>query len=155
MAFLTSKPPTHMRPHRSASATPKRTRQRFSRRLVLAAILGTSVSCLSPTLPLPPPNRPTIDGPDPAGNVTLSGTVAPGANVYADNLTTGTSSGQMADYQSGYYQFKIAAQVGDRMDLFYRYQSETSDRLNFIVPRSTSSSIAGGGTIYAIGDAGH
>lgn len=118
-------------------------------------ILGTAVSCLSPTLPLPPPNRPTIEGPDSAGNVTLSGSALPGANVYADNLVTGASAGQMADPQTGYYSFKVAAQVGDDMDLFYVYQSESSNKLYFTIPNPVRvSPLADGGTIYADVDAG-
>jgi hypothetical protein len=82
----------------------------------------------------------------------------PGANVYADNLATGTSSGQRADAQTGRYQIRIPAQVGDDMSLFYEYDSAVSDRLRFTIPNPAR--IYGysgdGGTIYAnTGDAGN
>jgi hypothetical protein len=76
-----------------------------------------------------------------------------GANVYADNLVTGASSGQKADAQSGTYSFKIPAQVGDDMVLFYIYESESSNRLYFTIPNPVrTTNLADGGTIYA--DAG-
>lgn len=121
----------------------------------MLVVLTSAVSCLSPTLPLPPPNRPNIEGPDSTGNVTLSGRVLPGANVYADNLVTGASAGQRADTQTGEYRFRIAAQVGDDMVLFYKYDSEFSDRLNFTVPNPIrATGLGDGGVIYAAPDAG-
>jgi hypothetical protein len=80
-----------------------------------------------------------------------------GANVYANNLVTGASAGQMADRQTGNYRFKIAAQVGDDMALFYTIGSDLSDRLNFTIPNPVRVSNLGdgGGTIYAETDAGH
>ena len=128
-------------------------RQTISRRIWLVVLLGVAVSCLSPTLPLPPPDRPTIEGPDSSGNVTLSGITLRGANVYSDNLVTGASAGQKADTQTGAYKFKIPAQVGDDMVLFYRYESESSNRLYFTIPNPVrTTNLADSGTIYA--DAG-
>ena len=128
----------------------------MTRRACLLALVGATTSCLSPTLPLPPPDRPTINGPDSSGNVTLSGHVIPGAHVYADNLVTGASAGQQADTQSGRYQFKITARVGDDMSLFYEYDSVLSNRLSFTIPNPAQ--IYGfegdGGTIYVSSDAG-
>ncbi len=106
----------------------------MTRRLCLVGVIGGAVGCLSPTLPLPPPDRPAINGPDSSGAVTLSGRVVPGASVYADNLVTGTSAGQKADAQTGQYQIKIPAQVGDDMSLFYEYDSVISERVRFTIP---------------------
>ncbi len=73
--------------------------------------------------------------------------------MYADNLVTGASSGQRADMQTGNYSFKITAQVGDDMVLFYTYESESSDRTYFTIPNPVRvTNLADGGTIYA--DAG-
>ena len=74
----------------------------------------------------------------------------PGANVYADNLVTHVSVGQQASPQMGYYTLKIAAQIGDDMDLFYRDGTETSGRTTFTIPNPVRpSNLADGGTIYA------
>jgi hypothetical protein len=126
-------------------------RPKLSRRLWLAITLGVAVGCLSPTLPLPPPDRPNIEGPDASGNVTLSGSVLPGANVYADNLVTHVSVGQQASPQSGYYRLKITAQIGDDMDLFYQDGTEISGRTTFTIPNPIrlSNLADGGGAIYA------
>jgi len=73
--------------------------------------------------------------------------------VYSDNLVTGASAGQKADTQTGAYKFKIPAQVGDDMVLFYRYESESSNRLYFTIPNPVrTTNLADSGTIYA--DAG-
>jgi len=134
----------------------QRTLKVVTRRFWLVAALGAAVGCLSPTLPLPPPDRPGVEGPDSSGSVTLSGHVIPGANVYADNLATGASAGQKADPQTGQYRFKIPAQVGDSMSLFYQYDSVNSNRLYFTIP--SPAPIYGyqgdGGIIYAVPDAG-
>ena len=88
--------------------------------------------------------------------VMLSGRVVPGANVYADNTTTGASAGQRADSQTGRYQFKIPAQVGHEMSLFYEYDSVLSNRLYFKIP--SPAPVYGydgdGGVIFALPDAG-
>ncbi len=121
----------------------------------MVTVVASAVSCLSPTLPLPPPGRPTIEGPDSTGNVTLSGQVVPGANVYTDNLVTGASAGQKSDPRTGAYRITIAAQVGDDMDLFYAVDSEYSTRLYFTIPNPyRSTGLADGGSIYADRDAG-
>ncbi len=107
-------------------------RQRRRYPFVLLAVVAAS-SCLSPTLPLPPPNQPDVEGPDGSGNVTLSGEVMRGANVYANNLNSGASAGQKADPNTGKYRFRIAASLGDRMELFYIYDSVSSDRTYFSI----------------------
>ena len=113
-----------------------------TRRALLLTLGIVVTSCLSPTLPLPPPNRPNVDGPDSTGNVTLSGNVVPGATVYANNLDTGNSAGQKTDPQSGAYRFKIGASIGDQLEFFYIYDSVTSEHTFFTIsgPSSTASS---------------
>lgn len=134
--------------------------QILTRRLLLVAAFVAASSCLSPTLPLPPPNQPDAEGPDAAGNVTLSGQVIRGANVYANNLYSGASAGQKADSQTGKYRFKIAAAVGDQMEFFYIYDSVSSDRTYFTIggpvasSGSTSTIDGDAGTIYGVVDAG-
>lgn len=150
LTTLTSHGPARTRRLLSTKEPSPIGRPRLSRRLWLAITLGLAVSCLSPTLPLPPPDRPNIEGPDASGIVTLSGSVLPGANVYADNLVTHASVGQQASPQTGYYRLQIAAQIGDDMILFYQDGTENSERTAFTIPNPNRlSNLADGGTIYA------
>jgi len=129
LSFLTR---PHAHSTRIGQAVLLRKRVLTRRWLLATALLATS-ACLSPTLPLPPPNQPDTEGPDVSGNVTLSGQVIRGANVYANNLNTGASAGQKADTRTGKYRFKIAAAVGDQMEFFYIYDSVTSERTYFSI----------------------
>jgi hypothetical protein len=108
--------------------------QVWTRRGVILAALVVASSCLSPTLPLPPPNKPDVEGPDASGNVTLTGEVIPGASVYANNLNSGVSAGQRSDSRSGKYRFEIAAKAGDSMELFYIHDGVSSERSYFSIP---------------------
>jgi len=122
----------------------------WARRRVLALGAVVLVSCLSPTLPLPPPSRPNIEGPDATGSVTLSGVVRPGAHVYVDNLNSGMSVGQRADLDSGQYRFAIGAQVGDQLSMFYRLGTEESPSIQFGIPEPLVDA-GGGGAAGAAG----
>ena len=52
-------------------------------------VLATTASCLSPTLPLPPPEHPDSVGQDMNGLWQISGTCDKGATVYVLNTATG------------------------------------------------------------------
>ena len=54
------------------------------RRLLLLTAGLCLVSCLSPTLPLPPPNRPDVSAPDAEGFARIQGVAAPQAEVSPD-----------------------------------------------------------------------
>lgn len=112
------------------------------RRRALFAWLGlVAVGCLAPTLPLPPPSRPDIEGPTPDGNVTLTGTAPPTTAVVAENLANGEIRGQRASAE-GAYRIVIPALVGDRMALTYREGTDQSDVLFFVVPEPRSGALA-------------
>jgi len=103
-----------------------------SRRAVLAAVLALAApSCLSPTLPLPPPSHPSVQGPDINGQVRLSGVVFPYSQAIAINLRTNEIAGQNTD--SGSYDFMIGAQVNDGISFFYLTQTRSSEPINIIV----------------------
>lgn len=110
---------------------------RASRRsLVLGVVLGLVLpsACLSPTLPLPPPDRPsTIEGPDAQGNVRLAGTMTPGAVAYARNQVNGQGvfNNTNAD---GFYELMLRAQVGDGVLLWYTLDGERSQAVRFEIP---------------------
>ncbi|MGC4070101.1 MAG: hypothetical protein QM784_36675 [Polyangiaceae bacterium] len=107
------------------------------RRCLLVLSLGV-LGCLSPTMPLPPPSRPEIDGPDGSGRVVLSGRIPKANSVYVDNLSTGYSAGQALDPESGAYRFSMAASVGNRMSMFYRVGATDSEARLFKSPRVSS-----------------
>ncbi len=103
-----------------------------SRRAVLVAVLALATpSCLSPTLPLPPPSHPDVQGPDINGQVRLSGVVFPHSQAVAINLRTNVIAGQNTD--SGSYDFTIGAQVGDGISFFYLTETRSSEPINIIV----------------------
>jgi hypothetical protein len=91
---------------------------RVSRRWLLVVAGALVAGCLSPTLPLPPPSRPTVEGPDQDGMVTLDGAVQGDAAVYSANPRTGDIRGQFTA-ADGHYHFQIAAEVGDELELWY------------------------------------
>lgn len=126
----------------------------WARRRVLVLAAVVLVGCLSPTLPLPPPSRPNIEGPDATGSVTLSGVVRPGAHVYVDNLNSGMSAGQRADLDSGKYRFAIGAAVGDQLSMFYRLGIEESPSIQFNIPEPSVDASSGGGAAGAAGSDG-
>jgi hypothetical protein len=114
------------------------------RRALLMLSLGL-LGCLSPTMPLPPPSKPDIDGPDGSGRVVLSGRIPKANSVYVDNLSTGYSAGQVLDPQTGAYRFAVDANIGDRMSMFYRVGADDSEARLFAIPEPTSSDAASGG----------
>lgn len=106
------------------------------RRWLWASLTGTLClsSCLSPTLPLPPPGEPTVEGPSASGQYTLSGNVVePNAHVQAANLRLGLTWGQFSD-ASGAYRFNIEAEPGDELQLWYELGSERSSTIIFDIP---------------------
>lgn len=82
---------------------------------------------------MPPPARPEIQGPDESGEVTLRGRVDARSEVYAENMRTGAIRGQHT--ADGAYRIVIGAEVGDRMQLFYRHMGDYSPTLEFLIPK--------------------
>jgi hypothetical protein len=118
------------------SRPPGRGARSLGRRALFA--LGVSVllasACLSPTLPLPPPNRPdTIEGPDQDGNVRLTGAVLPHGIANALNRETGRGVSQRT-LEDGRYELLLGAQVGDEILFWYSLQGENSQAIRFEVP---------------------
>jgi len=109
----------------------------LSRRLFLILSLGTlgmAGGCLSPTLPLPPPDEPRVESAG-QGLVTLSGRVPePNVPVIAVNNDTGLYAGEDAD-EVGRYRFQIAAEPGDQMEIWYVLGNDRSEDREFEIPR--------------------
>ena len=97
--------------------------------LAFAASLGVLVAgCLSPTLPLPPPENPAIGKVDSDGYVTLTGdegSAQAGALVYAFNRETNDGDFKAAT-QNGAYKLRVRARVGDQVAVWQADGQETS-----------------------------
>jgi hypothetical protein len=104
---------------------------RVSRRVWAVAAGLVLAGCLSPTLPLPPPNQPDVEGPDQQGMVTLRGGTEEGSVVFVENLRTGEVRGQRDLDGDGLYQIVIGAQLEDHMELWYTVGTEESPHLIF------------------------
>lgn len=91
---------------------------RLLRRLLLLGAGLSLASCLSPTLPLPPPSRPDVGAPDASGYARLQGYAAPRVEVIALNRSNQQIAGQVTGDDSR-YDFRIPAEAGDMIDLWY------------------------------------
>jgi len=99
--------------------------------------------CLSPTLPLPPPEQPEVTGPDPAtGEVRLRGAAPRKSQIYAINLRSKDIRGEVVG-DSGHYDFYLPAQVGDEVSMFYRKGTDESQSLLFMI-RDPNAQTTGG-----------
>lgn len=106
---------------------------RVLRRLLLLSAGLTLASCLSPTLPLPPPSRPDVSSPDSSGLVRLQGNAAPHSEVIAWNHDNDVIAGQVTR-DSPRYDFTIQAEVGDFIELWYIQGSDESQSVRLTVP---------------------
>jgi hypothetical protein len=104
-----------------------------SRRTLLHSVAALLMAgCLSPTLPLPPPNEPNVSGPDESGTAYLTGTVPASAIVFAINHTTALGYFQQTG-RDGQYNFAIRASVGDRVVFWYELNDDRSDGVEFTI----------------------
>jgi len=116
-----------------------------SRRVFLGLLsFAAWTGCLSPTLPLPPPEQPEVTGPDPAtGEVRLRGSVPKKAQVFALNLRTKDIRGEIVG-TDGRYDFFLPAQVGDEVSMFYRKGTDESQSLLFMIRDPNAQAPVGG-----------
>jgi hypothetical protein len=108
-------------------------RARLLRRLLLSLAGVCLAGCLSPTLPLPPPSRPDVSAPDESGYARLQGFAAPQVEVIALNRNNKQIAGQVTGDDSR-YDFKIPAQSGDVLDLWYIDGDDESQTVVVKVP---------------------
>jgi len=108
--------------------------QQTGRRLFMGLVaLAAAQACLSPTLPLPPPERPEVYGPDPeTGEVTLRGSVPSKSQIHAINLRTFEIRGQVTGID-GRYEFALPAEVGDEISMYYRQGVTESQSIVFLI----------------------
>ena len=89
--------------------------------------------CLSPTLPLPPPDRPDVTAPDDGGLVRLQGLAVPQAEVIAWNHRNDLIAGQVTG-DDARYDFTIKGDAGDLIELWYVQGSDESPSVRVTVP---------------------
>jgi hypothetical protein len=106
---------------------------RVMRRLLLLAAGACLFSCLSPTLPLPPPDRPDLSAPDENGFVRLQGVAPAQVEVIAWNHNTDLIAGQVTGDDSR-YDFTMKAEANDFIELWYVQGSEESQSIRITVP---------------------
>lgn len=102
-----------------------------ARRKVCVLAAGLVIGCLSPTLPLPPPNEPTVTGPNEQGWALLSGSAPRGSWVTAYNRAAGL--GYIQSVREGRYELEIRAKVGDEIALWYEIDGEQSLPVEFTI----------------------
>jgi hypothetical protein len=95
----------------------------MNRRTLLRTLCGAAVAlltgCLSPTLPLPPPDEPTqIEPAGTTGMWEIQGNCIPGANVLIRNERTGVITGVQDRGDTGRYVVEIAAVECDPATVF-------------------------------------
>ncbi len=105
--------------------------------------LGLTVAgCASPTLPLPPPESPTVGAIDGDGFVELKGSAQPDAVVYAFNQRSEEGViGKSSSY--GTYVLRLKAQVGDEITLWQEVGSERSVPALVVVKKLRASGLPG------------
>lgn len=103
-----------------------------------------ALSCLSPTLPLPPPVTPVVSSPDREGLALVRGRVPGGTTAIVENLARGTLIGKATD-EKGLFELRIAASVSDRLNVYYFDGLERSQSIVVLVPEEKSSGGGAGG----------
>jgi hypothetical protein len=106
------------------------------RSLLLGASLVLS-ACLSPTLPLPPPDRPDVTSPDASGMVRIRGVAVTKAEVIAWNRASDLLAGQVTTDDAS-YDFTMRADVGDIIELWYVKGTEQSSSVSVKVPEASA-----------------
>jgi hypothetical protein len=125
---------------------------RITRRLLVLLAVPclaglVAFGCASPTLPLPPPSRPTVAGPDDTGTVSLTGGVPSRAQAFAMNTRTSVIAGQQTG-ESGRYALRLEAEVGDEVEFWYQAGTSDSASVYLVIqpPRETPGEGGAGGS---------
>lgn len=109
--------------------------RRLLLRLGLVALLGGlgTTSCLSPTLPLPPPDVDSITESSESGIWQIGGICTPGALVVVLNDTTGEGVVYEDRTQSGTWSVLLPAAQCDTAWVTEEYGDKKSSRNNFVI----------------------
>jgi hypothetical protein len=123
----------------------------FRRAALLALVVVTG--CLSPTLPLPPPEAPltitessTTDA-DGVSTWLVRGTCSPGAIVLVENLDTGRIQGIEDDDGDGRYTLALDAKRCARAEVWQLFDDIQSTRTGFLVAPTTNGTLEPGACV--------
>lgn len=121
--------------------------RRFLLRLGLTAIAVALVgaSCLSPTLPLPPPDVGTVTQSSDPTHWSISGSCTPGALVIVLNDDTGEGAVYEDRAESGVWFVQLEAEKCDHVWVSQQYGTEGSSRQIFRVDEITDGNLNGSG----------
>jgi hypothetical protein len=104
----------------------------------VVGLVGVS-ACLSPTLPLPPPETPDAVGASvDAGVWEVRGSCTPGATVLIRNVNTGVISGTEDKNNDGRYFIRVDAEACDGAEVFEIVDTTTSDASFFLIEPTTN-----------------
>jgi hypothetical protein len=107
---------------------------RLSRRALLWGLPGLLVvSCISPTLPLPPPAPPDVEQIG-QGQYRLEGVIPFSGTVLVLNQRTRLVYGKVVD---DVYSLDVLAEPGDDMTLWYESGQDVSDITDFVIDENT------------------
>lgn len=113
--------------------------------LAVAGALFAS-SCLSPTLPLPPPDVETSSAAPDGKHWVISGTCTPGALVTVLNDVTGMGAVYEDRSETGKWFVEIEAEQCDKAWASQQHGSDDSGRTGFIIDTITPENPDGSGT---------
>lgn len=111
----------------------------------VASALGAT-SCLSPTLPLPPPDVDTSTEAADGQHWIISGTCTPGALVTLVNDETGLGVVYEDRAASGHWMIELEAQKCDRAWVSQQHGTDDSSRYVFVIDTITVDNPAGSTT---------
>jgi hypothetical protein len=100
---------------------------------LLLPILALLAACLSPTLPLPPPEEPDTIGLSADGVWEVRGLCTPGAVVLVQNLATGLIWGVEDKDGDGHYFVRVEGELCDPADVSELFGTTTSDGTFFLL----------------------
>jgi len=114
---------------------------------LLATLACVASSCLSPTLPLPPPEEPDTVQPlahDP-DVWTVGGTCIPGAIVEVFNDTQSVGSVFADDQRTGRYSVEVRAKRCDLAWVKQDVEDESSGQTSFVIQEKNSAGVEDAG----------
>lgn len=100
-------------------------------------------ACLSPTLPLPPPDAPENIGLSDDGVWEVRGLVTPGATVLVKNLATGQIVGAEDQDADGRYFIRVPGEMCDAAEVTELFDSTTTAETFFILETTVNSQTQG------------
>jgi hypothetical protein len=119
--------------------------KRIVGRWILAlGLLPLAGACLSPTLPLPPPEEPdSVTLSAETGAWEVRGSNTPGAVVLVKNLSTGVIAGVEDKDADGRYFIRVAGEECDGAEVYEIVGTDTSDTTFFILEEVVNGQPAG------------